>query len=314
MGWDKTSKLITITDTQSFMGIEIPVVLGGFGKYNKCICDKTIAEIHSIQSKHVRELINRNILRFLLNVDVLDLKVVVQNDDNLLTDLGYTNMEIAKAERIYLLSERGYAKLIKIMDSDLAWEIHDKLIDDYFKLREERKDSNNQVKEMENATKIARLTLKSMSKAGSSPQEQLKAIQSIYSTIGIDIPFDQTKAVEPKNTSISKKQIAKLFIDTLRLLLQGNYYTVSTESINKLDDKHILGYHDNKYFYLYPQYTYDTIANHMETPINEHFTKNSMLGALATFDHIKKQSGRNTVKKTICGEDSRFLVLDKSVI
>ena len=35
----------------------------------------------------------------------------------------------------YLLSERGYAKLIKIMDSDKAWEVHDKLIDEYFTMK-----------------------------------------------------------------------------------------------------------------------------------------------------------------------------------
>lgn len=32
-------------------------------------------------------------------------------------------MQIAKSKNIYLLSERGYAKLIKIMDTDLAWEM-----------------------------------------------------------------------------------------------------------------------------------------------------------------------------------------------
>lgn len=45
-------------------------------------------------------------------------------------------MQISKSEHIYILSERGYAKLIKIMDTDLAWVIHDKLIDEYFELRE----------------------------------------------------------------------------------------------------------------------------------------------------------------------------------
>lgn len=54
----------------------------------------------------------------------------------LLQKLGYAKQSITQAEHIYLLSERGYAKLIKIMDTDLAWEIHDKLIDEYFELRE----------------------------------------------------------------------------------------------------------------------------------------------------------------------------------
>ncbi len=127
---------LTIRGTQSFMGKEIPVVLGGFGQNKKCISDNTIAEIHGMTTFHIRELINRNISRFRDNVDYLDLKVIAPNDDNLLLSVGYSQMQISKAAHIYILSERGYAKLIKIMDTDLAWEIHDKLIDEYFELRD----------------------------------------------------------------------------------------------------------------------------------------------------------------------------------
>lgn len=136
---------LTVNGKQNFMGKEIPVVLGGFGEGKKCICDKTIAEIHNQPVPEIRRRINDNISRFRENVDFIDLKVIVQNDnnnvmgeshDNFLSDLGYTQMQISKAEHIYLLSERGYAKLIKIMDTDLAWEIHDRLIDEYFAMRE----------------------------------------------------------------------------------------------------------------------------------------------------------------------------------
>lgn len=136
---------LTVNGKQNFMGKEIPVVLGGFGEEKKCICDKTIAEIHNQPVPEIRRRINDNISRFRENVDFIDLKVIVQNDnnnvmgeshDNFLSDLGYTQMQISKAEHIYLLSERGYAKLIKIMDTDLAWEIHDRLIDEYFAMRE----------------------------------------------------------------------------------------------------------------------------------------------------------------------------------
>lgn len=132
-------KNLIATGKQKFMGKDIPVILGGFGQNKKCVSDKTVAEIHSMEIKHVRELINRNINRFKDGVDYLDLKVVVQNDDNFTANLGYSKMQISKAEHIYILSERGYAKLIKIMDTDLAWEIHDKLIDEYFDLREKQK-------------------------------------------------------------------------------------------------------------------------------------------------------------------------------
>lgn len=153
---------LRVAGSQKFMGKEIPVVAGGFGENAKCISDKTVAEIHGIEIKHVRELINRNIKRFKLAVDIIDLKAIVLNDNNLessrserphfyscaqdaqqsLEQLGYTQMQISKSEHIYILSERGYAKLIKIMDTDLAWEIHDKLMDEYFRMKEEKKLSN----------------------------------------------------------------------------------------------------------------------------------------------------------------------------
>lgn len=63
----------------------------------------------------------------------------------MLQELGYAKQSITQAEHIYLLSERGYAKLIKIMDTDLAWEIHDKLIDEYFTMCEII-NSNEQIK------------------------------------------------------------------------------------------------------------------------------------------------------------------------
>lgn len=124
---------IQVKGTQNFMGAEIPVIEGGFGTNKKCITDKTIAEIHNMQVKHVRELIKNNFKRFKENIDIIDLlsddkfKVVVN-------DLGLKGSN--RTKNIFILSERGYSKLIKIMDTDLAWEIHDKLMDEYFTMRE----------------------------------------------------------------------------------------------------------------------------------------------------------------------------------
>ena len=124
---------IQVKGTQNFMGVEIPVIEGGFRTDKKCITDKTIAEIHNMQVKHVRELIKNNFKRFKENIDIIDLlsddkfKVVVN-------DLGLKGSN--RTKNIFILSERGYSKLIKIMDTDLAWEIHDKLMDEYFTMRE----------------------------------------------------------------------------------------------------------------------------------------------------------------------------------
>lgn len=140
---------LIVCGNQKFMGKEIPVVLGGFGEGKKCICDKTIAEIHDMGAFKVRERISNNISRFRENIDFIDLKQGILEADtsenqgmgeshalDFVLELGYTKSAITQAEHIYLLSERGYAKLIKIMDTDLAWEIHDRLMDEYFKMRE----------------------------------------------------------------------------------------------------------------------------------------------------------------------------------
>lgn len=133
---------IKITGKQNFMGLDIPVVLGGFGEGKKCISDKTIAEIHSITPRDVRKAITRNEVRFKESVDYVDLKRW-ESGAHLLRQLGYSDQQMIQAEHIYILSERGYAKLIKIMDTDLAWEVHDKLIDEYFELREEKVNMDN---------------------------------------------------------------------------------------------------------------------------------------------------------------------------
>lgn len=132
---------LTINGTQEFMGEEIPVILGGFGTDKKCITDKTVAKIHNMRDADVRRRITDHIMRFKENVDYIDLKQRVHDahTSEILRNLQYAKQSITQAEHIYLLSERGYAKLIKIMDTDKAWEIHDRLMDEYFRLREEIK-------------------------------------------------------------------------------------------------------------------------------------------------------------------------------
>ncbi len=147
---------IKVTGKQEFMGLDIPVVLGGFGEGKKCISDKTIAEIHGMETWNVRARITDNIKRFKENADYIDLKErlcgarTLESEGacgastlELLLSLGYAKQSITQAEHIYILSERGYAKLIKIMDTDLAWEVHDKLMDEYFELRDEKVKMDN---------------------------------------------------------------------------------------------------------------------------------------------------------------------------
>lgn len=54
------------------------------------------------------------------------------------SEYGFTKAQWGNANNIYLLSERGYAKLLKILEDDKAWEIYDELVDNYFNMRAEQ--------------------------------------------------------------------------------------------------------------------------------------------------------------------------------
>ena len=132
---------IKVTGIQNLCSIQFTGIEGGFGEGKKAMLVKDIAAIHGREVKHINELVNRNLIRFKTDLDVIDLKVAVQDDHNLI-GYGFTKMQIAKSPNLYLLSERGYFKLLKILDDDTAWEIYDQLVDAYFNMRSELDTSN----------------------------------------------------------------------------------------------------------------------------------------------------------------------------
>lgn len=186
---------LEVKGTQEFLGKEIPVIYGGFGTNQKVVLAKTIAEIHGMETKHVNELINRNIKRFKVGIGIMDLGVVL--NDTELKGLGFTQQALnsykglrAKGQggNIYLLSERGYAKLIKIMDSDLAWDIHDQLMDEYFSMREE-KEKQKPVSQLDAIIAGLQATKELQEKMAVVEQVQVqqeKAIQNIRNVVAVN--------------------------------------------------------------------------------------------------------------------------------
>ena len=144
-----------------FTGIE-----GGFGEGKKSMLVKDIAEIHKRSSKVINQAINMNIKRFRAGVDILDLKA--SNFEVNLIDLGFTQNAINRSNNIYLLSERGYSKLLKILEDDTAWEIYDQLVDNYFAMRQSIQSENKalladkrlEIMEQNAATRRAQLMYK----------------------------------------------------------------------------------------------------------------------------------------------------------
>lgn len=174
---------LMVCGNQKFMGKEIPVVLGGFGEGKKCVCDKTIAEIHNQPVPEIRRRINDNISRFKENIDFIDIKKGMGESHTLdfALELGYAKSAITQAEHIYLLSERGYAKLIKIMDTDLAWEVHDRLMDEYFKMRELQTNLNDLSPELQLLIKME-LRQKQQEKEMLTMREDIKRLEAKVTT------------------------------------------------------------------------------------------------------------------------------------
>ena len=126
-------KELTVKGLVTVEGMKFHEIEGGFGEDKKSILVKEIAEIHGRELKKINELINKNRKRFADNVDVIDIKTGLPK--GLVLEMGFTNAQYGNAKNIYLLSERGYAKLLKILEDDLAWEQYDKLVDGYFNMR-----------------------------------------------------------------------------------------------------------------------------------------------------------------------------------
>lgn len=85
---------------------------GGFGDNKKVILAPTVASIHGVETKYINKVINNNISRF-NESDLIDIKDSPEEP----LKLGFTPREIANYKNIYLLSERGYTKLVSMMDN-----------------------------------------------------------------------------------------------------------------------------------------------------------------------------------------------------
>lgn len=114
-----------------FEGIE-----GGFGENKKAISAADIAKIHKRELKEVNKLINNNRDKFKDFIDVIDL-LSDKKFEVILNNLGLKTSNGQKYA--YILSERGYAKLLKFMDDELSYDLYEQLLDNYFRLRQEVK-------------------------------------------------------------------------------------------------------------------------------------------------------------------------------
>ena len=126
------NQIVKINGLKKIDGMKFHDIEGGFGEGKKAMLVKEIAEIHGREEKHINELINNNIKRFNVNIDIVNL-LSSKDFEVVVDDLGLRTSNRQKYS--YLLSERGYSKLLKILEDDVAWEQYEKLVDGYFNMR-----------------------------------------------------------------------------------------------------------------------------------------------------------------------------------
>ena len=184
-----------------FTGIE-----GGFGEGKKAILVRDAALIHDKELRQLNEAINHNRKRFKDGIDIIDLKNKKSVID--LIDLGFNQNSINRSSNIYLLSERGYAKLLKIMDDDKAWDIYDELVDNYFNMRVAIKENKPAIVNQErlkimkdnSATRKANMLYKiAMATESSSSKENLLAKAAEVLTGEMTIPVMKQKEYSAKD-------------------------------------------------------------------------------------------------------------------
>ncbi|MGR8860811.1 ORF6N domain-containing protein [Leuconostoc citreum] len=141
---------LKVIGKEQVAGYEFTGIEGGFGYGTRGMLVRDIADIHGTTTTRVNELINRNKKRFKEGIDIINLRT---NDVAIvLNDSGFTKNAINASKYIYMLSERGYSKLLKILEDDTAWDIYEKFVDGYFNMRKH-------IKEQMPMTDLEKITL-----------------------------------------------------------------------------------------------------------------------------------------------------------
>ena len=222
-------------------GMKFHDIEGGFGEGKKAMLVKEIAEIHGRELKDINRNINNNRKRFTDGLDIIDLKVGEYKSLSL--ELGYTNQSYANANNIYLLSERGYAKLLKILEDDFAWEQYEKLVDGYFNMRGQALNTSELSPELQMFKKIfdsvakqqleAKETQRIALEANDKAEEAKEEIQGIRYIVAIN----STNWRKETSTLISKIALKLGGYENINLLREESYKILEERGRTRLSVK-----------------------------------------------------------------------------
>lgn len=178
--------------------MEFHHIEGGFGEGKKAMLVKDIASIHGRELREINQAINMNKARFKEGLDIIDIKNL-KNSINLI-DRVFTKQAISNSKNIYLLSERGYSKLLKILEDDFAWEQYEKLVDGYFRMREQI--ANNQLPSPEPKNNKLELHKKNLDNAVITSNYLIDYIKSAEGYISADMLESFTTVLQAVNMDV----------------------------------------------------------------------------------------------------------------
>ena len=198
-------QIVKINGLKEIDGMRFHDIEGGFGEGKKAMLVKDIAEIHKRDLKDINRNINNNISRFKNDIDIVDLKNGGFNSP--LQELGFSNRDISISKNIYLLSERGYAKLLKILEDDVAWEQYEKLVDGYFNMRGQAFNKSKLSKELQAILMLDEKTVEMDNRI--STLEERMTIETGAQKVLQDLVNDKVKVVLGGNDTPAYKELAK---------------------------------------------------------------------------------------------------------
>lgn len=223
-------------------GMKFHNIEGGFGEGKKAMLVKEIAEIHGRELKDINRNINKNIKRFTKGIDIVDLKgtefEVILNHHGI-----YSQNAINRSENIYLLSERGYSKLLKILEDDFAWEQYEKLVDGYFNMRGQVLNTSELSPELQMFKQIfdtvakqqleAKETQRIALEANDKAEEAKEEIQGIRDIVAIN----STNWRKETSTLISKIALKLGGYENINLLREESYKILEERGRTRLSVK-----------------------------------------------------------------------------
>lgn len=152
---DKVIELKTNGNVKTSDDREFTRLVGGFGEDKPMFLVWQAGELLGLNTKAITENFNNNTNSFELNVDYLDLKSALDENDSdrhiditgFLKNIGYSQNRLNATKQWLAFSFSGMMKLVKIATTKESWEIYDRFLEDYFQTKAENHELKKELKQ-----------------------------------------------------------------------------------------------------------------------------------------------------------------------